>query len=304
MITIFGSVNADLIFKTSRMPSPGHGELCRQYDLLPGGKGANIAVAARRMGAEVRFFGAVGPDTFGDFCRENLEQQGVDCAGLWSVHTPTGCASITVDREGASMIVVAQGANLDAKADDVDLTNSKLVIMQMEVCASENWRLLARAKAQGIPTLLNLAPPAPISAIVLSQLDYLCLNEHEGTFLAQNLRLPDASRDFLKALHQLYPHLSVILTRGVDGAMAAYQGKIYTVEALPAIQPVDTTGAGDTFTGVFAASMTMGKNFLESLRYASVAGSLACEKKGAQASMPDCALIESRLAEIKPPIEI
>src|SRR5579872_6490900 len=125
MITVFGSVNIDLIFMVDQMPQPGAGQLSPFYQMMPGGKGANQAIAAAHAGTRVQIAGAVGADSFGDVCRESLEAAGVDCRDLWSVHNPTGCASICVDRHGASMIVIAQGANGDAKASDLDLQSSK-----------------------------------------------------------------------------------------------------------------------------------------------------------------------------------
>jgi ribokinase len=290
MIVVFGSINIDLVVPVPALPRPGETVLGADYALLPGGKGANQALAARRAGAEVCMAGAVGDDRFADAALENLRRDGVDLALVRPVERPTGCAAIMVGDNGENLIAVAPGANREAVAGvvpDVLLGPETTVVCQNEAPIVESAALLRRACARGARTILNLAPAGPIPAGLLPELDFLVVNEGEAATLDAN---PAA---LARALRQ-----GLILTLGARGATAylADGGRI-DAPALP-IEPADTTGAGDTFVGVLAAGLDGGLPLEPTLRRASAAAGLACLAKGAQTAMPDRAAIDATVGRL------
>ena len=283
MILVFGSINVDLIIPVPHLPHPGETVLGGDYSILPGGKGANQALAARRAGASVMLAGAVGTDAFADIALGQLRREGVDTRLIHIVEQPTGCAAIMVSTGGENAIAVAPGANASVRADRVPdelLAADTTLVAQMEVPPEETEILIRRMRARGGCSLLNLAPALPIDPAILRNLDFVVANEGEaaalGTDPARLVRLP--RRGF-------------VVTRGAAGAIAFLRGgETIEVPALP-IEPVDTTGAGDTFVGVLAAALDLGSTLEEALRCASAAAGLACLARGAQNAMPDAAAI-------------
>lgn len=284
MITVFGSVNIDLVIAVPRLPVPGETVIGESYELLPGGKGANQALAAARDGARVSFVGAVGRDRFADAALALLREGGVDLTHLAHVDRPTGCATIAVASSGENLIAVAAGANLSARAADVPdrlLGPETTVLLQLEVPLPEVTRLVERAKARGSRIILNLAPAAPLDAETLRRIDVLIANEGEAAALPH-----DAARTAAAF------GLTVVVTRGARGA-SAYRADGSTIDvAALAVDAVDTTGAGDTFAGVLAAALDRGLPLAPALRRASIAAGLACRARGAQPSMPHRAAID------------
>ena len=305
MIVVFGSINIDFIVSLENLPCPGETVLGPGYRTLPGGKGANQAAAAAKAGGQVRFAGAVGRDMFANLPLAALKVVGVDIAAVRHTEAaPTGAAFICVDAAGENQIAVALGANARARAEQVPddwLNPETTLLLQMELPAAESWRLAERARARGARVLLNLAPALPIPAGALDSLDALTLNEVEALALARDRGLdtddPAAAARVLAQAHDL----RVILNLGAQGAGAIAPDEELIVSALP-VTPVDTTGAGDAFVGVLAAGLDNGAGLAEALRYASVAGGLACEREGAMASLPSLKQIEARLGELAPPI--
>jgi ribokinase len=289
VILVFGSINIDVLVPVPRLPSPGETVLGGDYALLPGGKGANQALAARRAGASVTMAGAVGNDGFAALALENLQRDGVDLGLVRRVDRPTGCAAIMVgaqgEHRGENLIAVAPGANRAAAADSVPdsvLGSGTILVCQMEVPAAENWALIARARAAGARTVLNLAPAAPIDPAHFAQIDILVANAGEAGALGAD------PAGLARRLRQAF-----VVTRGSAGSTAylADGGRIDT-PAL-AIDPIDTTGAGDTFVGVLAAGLERRLALPAALREASAAAALACLANGAQSAMPDRAAIEA-----------
>jgi ribokinase len=290
VIVVFGSINIDLVIATPTLPAPGETVLGGDYALLPGGKGANQALAARRAGASVTLAGAVGADVFAEPALALLRQAGVDLSLVRSVERPTGCASVVVARSGENLIAVASGANLLATADlvpDALLGPGTTLLLQLELTLAEVAGILARAHRQGARSILNLAPALPLEDEALRLVDVVVMNASEASTLG---RAPETLAAELG--------ITVVVTRGGEGA-AAYlaDGQRIAVPALP-VEPVDTTGAGDAFTGVLAASLDAGKALGTSLRRASAAAGLACLGRGAQPSFPVAAAIESALARL------
>ena len=301
MIVVFGSLNADLVFAMDRLPGPGETVLTRGYDFYPGGKGGNQAVAAARAGAAVRMFGWVGRDDHGTRLIELQRAAGVDVAGIGRDAAPTGLAFIAVDRAGENQIVVASGANGQARAADVPdrvLGPDSLVVAQMELAAGETAAVLRRARARGARTLLNLAPALPIDPAALGAVDWLVVNRVEAAMLAAPFGLADAAPAAVAHRLARAHGLICIVTLGRDGAIAADAGQAWAVDAL-AVTAIDTTGAGDAFVGNLAAALDGGATLASALRRAGVAAGLACTATGAQSALPDRAAIdraEGRLA--------
>jgi ribokinase len=299
MILVFGSLNADLVFETQALPRPGEAVLCPGYALAPGGKGANQAAAAAKAGASVRMVGALGKDSFGDFLRQGLVQAGVDCAGVARVDQATGVAVIGVEPGGENQILVGSGANLATRAGqvgDAELAPGVTLLCQNEVGPAETFALLERARRCGARTILNLAPAAPVPAAVLDALDLLVVNEIEAAMAAgEEGGDVQALASGLATRHDL----TCVVTLGARGAIAQGPAGGFRVGPL-AIDPIDTTGAGDAFVGVLAAALDRGLELPDALRRASVAAGLACTRLGAQTSQPTAAEIEARLADLAP----
>jgi ribokinase len=290
MIVVFGSVNVDLIIPVPRLPRLGETVLGGDYALLPGGKGANQALAARRAGAEVVLAGAVGSDSFAGIALNLLRRDGVDAQLVRVVEQPTGCAAIMVSSEGENMIAVAPGANASARSDQVPdelLGAGTTLIAQMEVPPNETATLIERLRGRGGYSLLNLAPALPIDVALLGEIDLVVANEDEAAATGSDPEL----------LARRLRH-GLVVTRGAAGALALLRdGMRIEVPAL-AIEPVDTTGAGDTFVGVLAAALDLGSTLEAALRRASAAAGRACLARGAQTAMPDGAAIAAAVGRL------
>ncbi len=302
MILDFGSINMDLVMAVTVLPRPGETVLCDGYVTKPGGKGSNQAVAAARAGAKVAMAGAVGDDGFGQVMRATLAKEGIDTALLATSDRPTGVAYICVDAKAENFIAVGSGANLAVRADQVPddrLTPDTLLVLQMELPPEQNWALLKRARARGCRAILNVAPAAAVPEAALRDLDLLVVNEHEALAIAGGLGLDTSSpRGAAQALSGRMA-LTCVVTLGGEGAIAVGPDANFAVPALP-IQPVDTTGAGDTFTGVLAAGLDAGLPLDQALRRASTGAALACLALGAQESMPTAAAIDAALPRLGP----
>ena len=291
MILVFGSINADLIVPVPRLPRPSETVLGDDYALLPGGKGANQALAARRAGAAVVLAGAVGADPFADIALDLLRREGVDTRLVRVVEQPTGCAAIMVSKEGENLIAVASGANMSVRSRQVadELLGPDITLVaQMEVPPSETEALIRRMRAHHGRVLLNLAPALPIEPALLGEIDLVIANEGEATTLG-----PDPARLAMR-LRQGF-----VITRGAAGSVAYLRdGTRLEVPALK-IEPLDTTGAGDTFVGVLAAALDLGSDLEIALRRASAAAGLACLARGAQTAMPDSAMIDAAVNRLR-----
>jgi ribokinase len=304
MLLVFGSINVDLLFKIENLPRPGETVLCPGYEVAAGGKGANQATAAARAGAAVHMVGHVGEDGFGHFARAAMTAAGVHCAGIATSSRATGIAVIGIDHAGENQIMVASGANLDTHAGqvaDVALAPGTTLLCQNEVRPEATFALLERAKARGARTMLNLAPAGEVPAQVLDALDYLIVNEVEGRTAARRSR-GGAVAAFARDLATMHD-LTCVVTLGAEGALALGPEVAQRVAALP-VEPVDTTGAGDAFVGVLAASLDLGHDLGAALQRASVAAGLACTRLGAQTSQPTAAQIEARLGELPAPVPL
>lgn len=288
MIVCFGSINLDLIFPLPNLPVAGETVLGPVMRIEPGGKGANQAVAAARDGATVVFAGAVGKDALAEDALRLLRRSGVDLSRVVTDDAATGCAAICVDREGRNLIAVASGANLAARAGQVEdglLQAGATLLLQMEVPVAETVALIDRARAAGMRIVLNLAPAAELPRASLRKLDLLVANEEEAGFLAGSLGCNASAEALYAALG-----VGVVVTLGGEGVAATTsEGAL----RLPAgkIDVVDTTGAGDCFCGVMAAGLDRGLALEDALRRANRAAGLQCTRAGTQGALPDRAEI-------------
>jgi ribokinase len=287
MITVFGSINVDLVCRVAAVPRPGQTVRGSDYDLIAGGKGANQALAARRAGADVRLAGAVGTDDeMAQTALAELRAGGVDLAGVLVRGERTGLAIITVDETGENTIIVSPGANARAEATAIpEFTDGGTLLLQMEVPFEESVTAARAAAAAGARTIFSIAPFSPLSPEQLEPFSMILVNEHEAADLAGVLGISGADpAATVGALAQRLER-TVIATLGPDGAVAAGRHGEIRVPAIP-VQVVDTTGAGDTFAGTLAAFLDEGLDLAAAMRLAAIAGSLACTKEGAQPSFP------------------
>lgn len=299
MIVVFGSINVDFVTRVSVIPKPGETVLGPGYDVIPGGKGANQALAARRAGASVALVGAVGHDPFATIGLGLLDHDGVDLSRVARVDAPTGAAFITVDAKGENAITVASGANAAANAhslEQIAFSEKDILLMQREVPEQEQIAAAKRAKRDGARVILNVAPSGAIAADLAALVDVLIMNEHEAADVATGLGLaPDTAEGHARAIAQTCK-LTTIVTLGADGAIGWTDGVRRHIPAFP-ITVVDTTAAGDAFCGAFAAALDQGFGFTSALARGVAAGSLACTKAGAQPSLPFRVDIDAKLKD-------
>ncbi len=299
MITVFGSINMDLVATTPRLPKPGETVPGTGFATAAGGKGANQALAARRAGASVRMVGAVGRDEFASPALDLLDKAGTDLSGVARVDGPTGTALILVGGDGENMIAVVPAANgtvsvAQAEKAVSDSASGDILMLQLEVPPASVKAALVAAKARGVRTVLNTAPLIAETAELAKLADLVVANETEFERLVGRDGLTTDEREqILLDMHGETGQI-LIVTLGADGVIAAEGGSLHRTKGLK-IEPVDTVGAGDTFCGYLAASLDAGLTFGDALRRAAVAGSLACLKPGAQPSIPVAAEVEASL---------
>ena len=294
-VVVLGSANVDLVLGVTELPRPGETALAQRSARACGGKGANQAIAAARAGARTSFLGAVGDDADGAVLRAGLCEAGVDLSALRTVDAPTGVAVVLVDARGENSIVVVPGANADTSslgAAELALVRSARVLLgQLETPPARFAQAARAARAHGVRVLLNAAPgDRALTDELWPLLDVLIVNEHEAAALAR--RAADAAADELLAR---VPCL--VVTLGPRGALIATRdrGRVRVPAPEPA-RVVDTTGAGDAFCGVLAASLAEGEELAGAVARANAAGSLAVEHAGAAPTMPSAEAIAARLA--------
>ena len=297
MIIVFGSANVDLVMTLPSLPAPGETVLTESYEAVPGGKGANQALAARRAGAKIIFAGAVGDDAYAQLALSLLRAEGVDLSIMQISDRPTGCAAVLVDGSGENAIGVASGANLDARADQVSdelLHKAQLVVLQREVPIGQSAEFATRARAHGVKVIFNLAPAARVPDGFLADVDYLIVNQVEAAFLAGSVDPEDVGTlaHTLAQDHDLTAVITLgangvhaVCTRFARGLHAVSPEGVHSIPA-PRVDVVDTTGAGDTFTGYLAAGLTTGAPLNQCLAQGVRAASLACTRPGAQPAIP------------------
>lgn len=297
MITVFGSINLDLIGNVERLPRPGETVPGTAFANAPGGKGANQALAAALAGAPTRMVGAVGRDAFAAPALELLRAGGVDLSGVRTVDGPTGVALILVDAAGENVIAVIPGANgMVGEQDAAALRFSRgdALVLQLEVPVASIAVAARLAREAGAHVLLNFAPFRSDALELIRSATHLIVNESECALVATALGIPGGDPAAqAKAIAEKHGQ-AVIVTLGRDGALAVADGKTETVAALQ-VTALDTVGAGDTFCGYLAAGLSEGRSLSAAMALAASAGSLACTRAGAQPSIPRRSEVEAAL---------
>ncbi|ORT53950.1 ribokinase [Streptomyces sp. CB03238] len=283
-IAVLGSTNMDLVAYVSRAPKLGETVTGREFRTVPGGKGANQAVAAARAGAEVSMIGAVGSDEFGTRLRAGLTAAGVDTDLLRTVDGPSGTAHIVVDDEGSNAIVVIPGANGTVTSlspgDETLIATAHALLLQLELPLSAVTAGAEAARRHGVRTILTPAPAQPLPPELLAATDLLVPNEHEAAALT-GLADPHA------AAEELLRHVpEVVITLGASGSLYAARGAAPVTVPAPRVKAVDTTAAGDTFVGALAVALGEGRPVPDALAWASSAAALSVQRPGATSSMP------------------
>ncbi|WP_307796949.1 ribokinase [Actinomadura barringtoniae] len=286
-VVVVGSVNADLVVSVDRRPAPGETVLGSDLATYPGGKGANQAVAAARLGGRVGILARIGDDGHGELLRSALEEAGVDLAHLLVSGGPSGVALITVGPDGDNSIIVSPGANARLEPGDVPaeaLAGAAVVSFQLEI-PLPTVEAAARAAAEGgARVVLNLSPAAAVPDEVLALCDPLVVNEHEAAFLLGHDGAPGVPEAMARDLLDRGPR-SVVITLGAQGALVADSSGVHEVPS-PKVEAVDTTGAGDAFTAALCLRLARGDALADAARFAARVGAAAVRKPGAQSSYP------------------
>jgi ribokinase len=287
-LLVVGSANADLVIGVERRPGAGETVLGSDLAIHPGGKGANQAVAAARLGARTALLARVGDDAHGRLLLDSQRAAGVDTAGVLVGGAPTGVALITVDPSGDNSIVVSPGANGRLTPDDVRaasalLAASQVVSVQLEI-PLETVVEVVRGLRPGTRFVLNPSPPRELPPDVLAACDPLIVNEHEARVVL-GADAGETPEQWAEALLALGPR-SVVVTLGEEGALVAdATGTVARVPSMK-VNAVDTTGAGDSFTAALAWRLGAGESLADSAAYAARVGAVAVTREGAQASFP------------------
>ena len=288
MIVVFGTINVDMVTVMERFPVPGETVKGRDYQIFPGGKGANQALSAARSGAKVMLVGAVGNDPFADIALANLRKAGVDLSGVRRADQPTGLFMIAIDPTGENLMIGANAANDAARAVWLEgrfgpgvtfVTQNSLGTTDVEIA-------IAMARRAGSRVVYNAAPAEPVGRETFAAADIVIVNEHEQRRYGALLGIDGAPASFARTLARELS-TNVVVTLGPRGIVAAEAGGRMIAGAPPPIIAVDSTGAGDAFCGALAAALDRGAPFERALKEGLAAGSLACRESGAQTSFRD-----------------
>ncbi|WP_046506450.1 ribokinase [Streptomyces odonnellii] len=283
-IVVLGSTNMDLVAYAARAPKLGETVTGRKFRTVPGGKGANQAVAAARAGGEVAMIGAVGEDEFGERLRHTLEASGVDTDLLRTVEGPSGTAHVVVDDEGSNAIVVVPGANGTVThlvpGDETVIAAADTLLLQLELPLSAVRAGAGAARRHGVRTVLTPAPAQPLPPDLLASVDLLVPNEHEAATLTGIADAHGAAEALLRQVPE------VVITLGAAGSLYAARGGRTLAVSAPAVEAVDTSAAGDTFVGALAVALGEGRPMPDAMRWASAAAALCVQRPGASTSMP------------------
>jgi ribokinase len=281
-ITVIGSINMDLVTSTNQIPKVGETVLGNSFHTIPGGKGANQAVAAARLGGDVTMIGAVGNDSFGKTLVDQLTNQGINTKNIMVVKdVSTGIASILLS-EADNSIIVVPGANNHITPEVIEnhedkIRTSNILLVQLEIPLESVIRAVELAKKHGIQTIVNPAPIQKLPKELLEMVDYLTPNEHEQAMLFASIDGTDQELAKLKE--------KCIVTKGSEGVMIYKNGEKIEIPSFQ-VEAVDTTGAGDSFNGALAVAICEGLEIEEACRFANVVGAISVTKLGAQTGMP------------------
>lgn len=291
-IVVVGSSNIDMVVKTERIPRAGETVLGGEFVMVPGGKGANQAVCAAKLGADVRLVARIGNDVFGEMSLANFHKAGVDTTFVVKDNQhASGVALIAVDRNGENAIVVAPGANTALSPEDVNRAEEAIaaadaVVLQLEIPQETVVRAVELARSHGVKVVLNPAPIRQFPTHILQYVDVLTPNQHEAASLigaegeGNNLDAQEAAKALLEM-----GVAAVVITLGADGAYVATRERAERIDAVK-VQAVDTTAAGDAFTASLACALAEKKDLFEAARFAAKVAGISVTRMGAQSSMP------------------
>jgi ribokinase len=290
-VLVVGSANMDLVVSCDRFPRPGETLFANAFEMFPGGKGANQATAAARLGAHVHFVGKMGNDIFRDRLTDSLARDGVHLdRALVDLEAPTGVALITVDGSGQNQILVSSGSNMRLRPDEVDgldevVSQGTVVLVQLEIPLDTVVRTAEMVRSRGARIILNPAPARGLPEELLNLVDVLTPNESEAEVLT-GIELGDVEAAKQAGRRLLEKGVgTVVITLGHQGALlvSADQTRMF---APMRVEAVDTTAAGDAFNGALACALARGDAIDAAIETANIAGALTVTKRGAQASMP------------------
>ena len=289
MIVVLGSANMDRMIYVDNFPQIGETRIASYEVMHSGGKGANQAICARKIGSEVYFFGSVGQDKAGNMLLENFQTYGIDVSGVnVSTSRLSGVAYITVNSVADNTIVYVPGANTEVKASQIPdyfLTPQTTVLLQMEISPSENWKLIHRAKDRGSKVILNAAPLTHVPEEIISEIDVLVMNTTEAHMLADSIGIEyDDFEDIAKTIVARF-HNICIITLGKNGVLAVTPNDYINLPAID-VTAIDTTSAGDALIATFATYYDQGYPLKTCLMAGNIAGGLATTRCGAQESLP------------------
>lgn len=301
-ILVIGSFMMDLVVRTERFPHSGETVIGTSFSKFPGGKGANQAVAAARLGADVTMVGKVGSDLFGDEFLETLKNEGINTANiLRDTQYPTGVGSITLEKNGNNRIVVVPGANLHYYSSELDsikslIQSSDLLIVQLEMDLNMIEQAVAYAVEVQVPVILNPAPAQKLGDELLKNVTYLTPNETEVELLTgiKVLTLEDAKNAGKILLEKGVQN--VVITLAANGSLVVNQTESFHVPSFK-VQPVDTVAAGDAFNGALAVGIVNKKPMREAVEFANAVGALTVTREGAIPSLPSKVEVEHFLSQ-------
>ena len=289
-ILVIGSSNTDMTIKSDNLPLPGQTILGGRFVMGPGGKGANQAVAAKRLGGNVEFICKVGHDIFGKNAADGYKKEGIDISHILYSTEPSGVALILVDKTGENVISVASGANGDLSVEDIEsianvIKEADYLILQLEIPTDAVIRAAKIAHEAGVYVILNPAPACKLPNELFQYISLITPNQTE-TELMTGVKLIN-EQSFIPAVENFNRMgvKDVIITLGSKGSLVCYDGKNEFVPAIK-VDAVDATAAGDTFCGAVCVALSQGKNLKEAAVFATKAASLTVQKMGAQDSIP------------------
>ena len=297
-VVVIGSINRDISVLVPRLPRPGESITGTEHFYGPGGKGANQAVAAARMGADVAMVGRVGDEAHGVSLVHGLERERIDVSGVGvDDQAGTGIAVVTIDSQAENTIVISPGANMELAPRHIEahrelVAGAAVVLAQLEVPAET---VLAAARVASGIFCLNPAPAGPIPGELLERVDVLVPNRSELGVLA-GAEEPRTAAEAVAVAQTLGRRGPTVITMGADGAVIV-EGDEWATHPAPQVDPVDPTGAGDAFCGTLATMLARGRRLDEAVPWAVAAGAAATTNRGAQAAMPTIDQVEDLLAE-------
>jgi ribokinase len=305
-LLVVGSINLDLVASSHRIPLPGETVSGNTFNTFPGGKGANQAVAAGKLGAPVSMIGRIGNDAFGAQLRASLEAANVDTKAVEVAPTSSGIALITTAADGQNAIVVVPGANGELSSRELEkhlplIREAGIILTQLEIPLETIELLVTIARRENIPLMLDPAPARALPASLLASVDWLTPNETETMTLLQRKATDLRNDDMKDAAQQLLEQGSrnVLLKLGERGCYVALATGERTLIPSYRVKAIDTTAAGDAFNGAFATSLLRGNNPISSVKYAAAVAAISVTRHGAQPSMPTPTEVEAFLADEK-----